>query len=142
MLDDLGLIEAIEWQSKEFEKRSGIKISFESAIPHLPIANSVATSLFRIYQEALTNIARHSNATQVDAVLSKNDNRFVLEIRDNGKGFRMEDMADQKSLGLKGMHERALMVDGEFKIESNPGQGTYIQISIPILITNQEINQL
>jgi signal transduction histidine kinase len=101
-----------------------------------------SNALFRIYQEALTNIARHAGATQVDAVLSQEDVRFILEIRDNGKGFRMEDMADKKTLGLKGMQERALMIDGDFQIVSKPGEGTYIQISIPILITNQEISQL
>ncbi len=88
----------------------------------------------------MTNIARHSNATQVDAVLSQEEFKIVLEIRDNGKGFRMEDMAGKKTLGLKGMQERALMIDGDFRIESTPGHGTYIHISVPILITNQEIN--
>jgi PAS domain S-box-containing protein len=142
ILDNLGLVSALEWQSREFEKNFGIKCVFESLLNEPQFTTKQSNSLFRIYQEALTNIARHAGATRVDAVLSQEDAKFVLEIRDNGKGFRMEDMADQKTLGLKGMQERALMIDGDFKIESKPGEGTYIQISIPILITNQEINQL
>lgn len=142
ILDNLGLVSALEWQSREFEKNFGIKCVFESLLNEPQFTSKQSNSLFRIYQEALTNIARHAGATQVDAVLSQEESRFVLEIRDNGKGFRMEDMADQKTLGLKGMQERALMIDGDFQIESKPGEGTYIQISIPILITNQEISQL
>ena len=142
ILDNLGLVSALEWQSREFEKNFGIKCVFESLLNEPQFTTKQSNSLFRIYQEALTNIARHAGATQVDAVLSQEGSRFVLEIRDNGKGFRMEDMADKKTLGLKGMQERALMIDGDFQIESKPGGGTYIQISIPILITNQEISQL
>lgn len=142
ILDNLGLVSALEWQSRDFEKNFGIRCIFESlpAEPHFTPKQSSA--IFRIYQEALTNIARHANATRVDAVLTQESNRFVLEIRDNGKGFRKEDMTGRKTLGLQGMQERALMIDGAFQMESTPGQGTYIQISIPILITNQEITQL
>lgn len=143
ILDNLGLVSALEWQSREFEKNFGIRCIFESLLNEPQFTISQSNALFRIYQEALTNIARHAGATQVDAVLSQDHDRYVLEIRDNGKGFRMVDEVDsKKTLGLKGMQERALMIDGDFHIESLPGQGTYIQISIPILITNQEINHL
>ncbi len=143
ILDNLGLVSALEWQSREFEKNFGIHCVFESLLNEPYFSISQSNALFRIYQEALTNIARHAGATQVDAVLSQDNDRYVLEIRDNGKGFTMDDVVDsKKTLGLKGMQERALMIDGEFQIQSSPGQGTYIQISIPILITNQEINQL
>ena len=141
ILDNLGLVSALEWQSREFEKNFGIHCVFESLLYEPQFNTKQSNALFRIYQEALTNIARHANATRVDAVLSQEENRIVLEIRDNGKGFNPNDMA-KKTLGLKGMQERALMIDGDFHIESTPGQGTYIQISIPILITNQEISQL
>jgi signal transduction histidine kinase len=129
MLDDLGLIEAIEWQSKEFEKRSGIKISFESAIPHLPIANSVATSLFRIYQEALTNIGRHAHATHVYSTLQLEDDKIILIIKDNGIGFDMQTLGVKKTLGLLGMKERTLMMGGRFEINSKAGEGTTIVIT-------------
>lgn len=142
ILDNLGLVSALEWQSREFEKNFGIRCVFESLLNEPQFTANQSNALFRIYQEALTNIARHAGATQVDAVLSQEDLRIVLEIRDNGKGFRMEDLAGKKTLGLKGMQERALMIDGDYRIESTPGQGTYLKISTPILITNQEIRQL
>ncbi len=96
MLDDLGLIEAIEWQSKEFEKRSGIKISFEPGISHLPVSNAIATSLFRIYQEALTNIARHANAKNVFSKLQLEDEKVILTIKDNGLGFDLQALGKSK----------------------------------------------
>jgi PAS domain S-box-containing protein len=141
ILDNLGLVSALEWQSREFEKNFGIRCIFESLLEEPDFSTKQSNALFRIYQEALTNIARHAGATQVDAVLSQEEASIVLEIRDNGKGFRMEDMPDKKTLGLSGMRERALMIDGDFQMESAPGKGTYIQISIPILITNQENSQ-
>lgn len=142
ILDNLGLVSALEWQSREFEKNFGIRCIFESLVAEPQFTPNQSNALFRIYQEALTNIARHAHATQVDAVLSAEGSRMVLEIRDNGKGFRMEDMPGKKTLGVNGMRERTLMIDGDFSIDSAPGKGTYIHISIPILITNQEISQL
>jgi signal transduction histidine kinase len=142
ILDNLGLVSALEWQSREFEKNFGIRCVFESLLAEPEFTTKQSNALFRIYQEALTNIARHAHATKVDAVLSQDEHRIVLEIRDNGNGFRMEDMAGKKTLGLKGMRERTLMIDGDFHIESAPGKGTYIHLSIPVLITNQEISQL
>jgi signal transduction histidine kinase len=142
LLDNLGLVSALEWQSREFEKNFGIRCVFESLLSEPEFTTKQSNALFRIYQEALTNIARHAHANKVDAVLSQDEHRFVLEIRDNGNGFRMEDMAGKKTLGLNGMRERTLMIDGDFYIESAPGKGTYINISIPVLITNQEISQL
>jgi signal transduction histidine kinase len=142
ILDTLGLVSALEWQSREFEKNFGIRCIFESLLNEPYFTTKQSNTLFRIYQEALTNIARHAHATQVDAVLSQEDSRIVLEIRDNGKGFSLEDMAGKKTLGINGMRERTLMIDGDFHIESTPEKGTYINISIPILITNQEISQL
>ena len=141
ILDNLGLVSALEWQSREFEKNFGIHCDFESLLNEPQFTTKQSNALFRIYQEALTNIARHAGATRVDAVLSQEEDRIVLEIRDDGKGFNANEMAYKKTLGLKGMQERALMIDGDFRIESTPGKGTYIQISIPILITNQEITQ-
>ncbi|HEX6430950.1 MAG TPA: histidine kinase [Niastella sp.] len=129
MLDDLGLIEAIEWQSKEFEKRSGIQISFESTIPHLPVANSIATSLFRIYQEALTNIGRHANAKHVYSKLQLENDNIILIIKDDGIGFDIQTLGVKKTLGLLGMKERTLMMGGRFEINSKAGEGTTIVIT-------------
>jgi PAS domain S-box-containing protein len=129
MLDDLGLIEAIEWQSKEFEKRSGIKISFDPGSQHLPVSNAIATSLFRIYQEALTNIARHSNAKNVFSKLQLENDKVILTIKDDGVGFDMQTLGLKRTLGLLGMKERTLMIGGHFEICSKPGAGTTIVVT-------------
>jgi signal transduction histidine kinase len=129
MLDDLGLIEAMEWQSKEFEKRSGIQIIFDSGESYLPVDNDVATSLFRIYQEALTNIARHANAKTVLSKLQVMNDQVILTIADDGAGFDMQTLAIKKTLGLLGMKERTLMMGGRFEINSKPGEGTTIIVT-------------
>jgi len=129
MLDDLGLIEAMEWQSKEFEKRSGIRIIFESGVSHLPVNNDVATSLFRIYQEALTNIVRHAHAKTVFSKLQLKHEQVILTIADDGAGFDMQMLAIKKTLGLLGMKERTLMMGGRFEINSQPGKGTTIIVT-------------
>lgn len=130
MLDDLGLIEAIEWQSKEFEKRSGIKISFEPGTQHLPVSNAIATTLFRIYQEALTNIARHANAKNVFSKLQLENDEVILTIQDDGVGFDMQTLGLKRTLGLLGMKERTLMIGGHFELRSKPGAGTTIVVTI------------
>jgi PAS domain S-box-containing protein len=132
MLDDLGLIEAIEWQSKEFEKRSGIVITFESGTSPLPVSNAVATSLFRIYQEALTNIARHANAKNIFSKLALNNNKVILTIKDDGIGFDMQTLGLKRTLGLLGMKERTLMIGGQFEIYSKPGEGTTIVVTTSV----------
>lgn len=139
ILDNLGLVSALEWQSREFERNFGIRCIFESLLTDPLFSEKQSNALFRIYQEALTNIARHSGANRVDAVLSEDNNNIILEVRDNGKGFVQNELSGKKTLGLEGMHERALMIDGAFNINSVPGKGTYIHISIPI-ITDVEIN--
>jgi PAS domain S-box-containing protein len=137
MLDDLGLIEAIEWQSKEFEKRSGIRIFFEPGISHLPVSNAVATSLFRIYQEALTNIARHAHAKKVFSKLQLDKNEVILTIQDDGIGFDMHALGKKQTLGLLGMKERTLMIGGRFEINSKAGSGTTITVTTSVQLHNQ-----
>jgi PAS domain S-box-containing protein len=129
MLDDLGLVEAIEWQSKEFEKRSGIVISFESCVSTLPVSSVITTSLFRIYQEALTNIARHANAKNVFSKLQLINDQVILTIKDDGIGFDMQTLGLKRTLGLLGMKERTLMIGGQFEICSKPGAGTTIVVT-------------
>ena len=128
MLDDLGLVAAMEWQSREFENRSGIKIVFESNVSLLPAAPSVATSLFRIYQEALTNIGRHAKANHVFCRLQLTQDEITLTIKDDGQGFDMQTLAHKKTLGILGMKERTLMMKGHFEITSAPGEGTTIVV--------------
>jgi signal transduction histidine kinase len=129
MLDDLGLTAALDWQSHEFNKRSGINCNFHSDIKELNFDKNVSIGVFRIMQEALTNVARHANATEVSCFLTGNDKEIKLSITDNGKG--MVDNNKKKTLGLLGMRERALMMNGKLSIDSTPGIGTRIQLIIP-----------
>lgn len=131
ILDDLGLIAALDWQSKEFEKRTGIKCNFKSDQLDHHFNKNISTGIFRIYQEALTNVARHANASQVDSSISVHDSNFVeITVQDNGIGIKNE-LSDRSTLGLIGMRERAYMMNGELQISSNEGKGTRIYLKIP-----------
>lgn len=131
-LDDLGLIAALEWQAQEFESRT--KIHCRVDLPKEPLAldSQRSTAIFRIFQESLTNVARHAQATRVDARLEREANQLIFEVRDNGKGFDTEEAKARKSLGLVGMQERALVLNGELKVESIPGAGTTMTLRIPL----------
>jgi PAS domain S-box-containing protein len=128
VLDDLGLGAAIEWQLKEFEKRTNINCVLNDELQEAGLNNAVKTTLFRICQESLTNIMRHSAATAVNCTLYRKANVATMIITDNGKGF--DTNAKTKSFGLLGMRERALMVNGEINIESSPGKGTVVKVDI------------
>jgi len=131
VIDDLGLLAALNWQSHEFEKRYGIPCSFTSSVKEYPFEKGFVTGVFRIYQESLTNIARHANATEISSSLSEEDDHLNLSIKDNGVGFNQETIR-KKSLGIIGMKERAIMFGGEFSIDSKEGQGTRITVRLPI----------
>ena len=132
ILDDLGLISAMEWQSEEFEKRFKIRTSFISNTAIVQVESEIATGLFRIYQECLTNVLRHSKATEVNATLTTSDGVIILHIADNGIGFNSEENESKKTLGLLGMKERTLIMGGTYEITSKPGNGTTVVISVPI----------
>jgi PAS domain S-box-containing protein len=132
ILDDLGLHAALEWQCQEFEKRSGIKTYLASQAEHLKMPSDIATGLFRIFQESLTNVARHADATKVHAQLKIDNGNLVLIINDNGKGFLSAGIENKKTLGILGMRERVSLMGGEFKILSTPGSGTEIWVSVPV----------
>lgn len=133
ILDDLGLVAALEWFSEEFTKRYSIDVQFSSDAENYDIKPEVATGLFRIYQESLTNVARHSEATKVEARLMSRHSKLCLSVTDNGKGFDVQDSGRKKSLGLLGMKERAAIIGGNLEIVSSPGNGTsvLIEISLP-----------
>jgi signal transduction histidine kinase len=133
ILDDLGLIPALEWHNREFEKRYNIQVEFQSHVKDLKIPSGIATGLFRMYQESLTNVARHSEAKKVSAILDATDENIHLSITDDGKGFDIG-RAEQKTLGLLGMKERAIMIGGKLEIKSEPGRGTAILITIPLAV--------
>ena len=136
LLDDLGLIAAMEWHLEEFEKRSGIKKQLEAPNEELQISDSLKIGLFRIFQESLTNVARHSGADTVNVSLVQEDNRIVLKIADNGKGFD-KNQTSSETLGVLGMKERTLMMGGKYHIIGIPGQGTTVEVMIPVPELNQ-----
>ena len=132
MLDDLGLEAAIEWQIHDFQKRTGIKCEFASNLSDIALSQERATAVFRIFQETLTNIARHANASRVKIKLEASHGKLLLEVQDNGKGMTARDLSGAKSLGLLGMRERATMLDGEVTIVGRRGKGTTVGLRIPL----------
>ncbi|MFO7526708.1 MAG: PAS domain-containing sensor histidine kinase [Ignavibacteriaceae bacterium] len=131
ILDELGLIAAIEWQSKEFERLTNIRCSLLLPEEELIIEPDKATAIFRIFQEALTNVARHSEADTVSITLRKEHNSLALQIKDNGIGITQGQISDVKSLGILGMKERAMVFGGEVIIESIFGKGTLLSVKLP-----------
>ncbi|MGB7845721.1 MAG: PAS domain S-box protein [Candidatus Acidiferrum sp.] len=131
-LDDLGLTSALEWQAEEFEKRTGI--SCRVTLPQEPLSLDAdrSTAIFRIFQESLTNVARHSQATQVAARLETTEDQLLFHVQDNGVGFDPAEVKTRKSLGLVGMQERALLLNGELNVEGIPGSGTILTLRIPL----------
>lgn len=136
ILDDLGLIPALEWHSQEFTRRFNIDVQFNAEVESLNSSPLVATGLFRMYQESLTNVARHAEATTVIAKLQVIDDQVQLSVTDNGKGFEQAP-GKRKTLGLLGMKERALMLGGRLEIFSKPGKGTTVLITVPF---EQDVN--
>jgi len=133
ILDDLGLVAAIDWQAQEFMKRSGINTVFHSELTTLDLAPSASIGLFRICQESLTNIARHAGARNVSITLGKNDNWLELSISDDGRGIDAQKQhSNGKTLGLLGMKERALMMGGALAIDSSPGKGLRLSVTLPL----------
>jgi len=129
MLDDLGLVDALDLYSADFERRSGITIVFKHK--DVPSVNgTIATAAYRITQEALTNVARHSRANYVEINLKSQKRSLQLRISDNGCGFRVNSMEKSDGLGLTGMRERALLVGGDLLVNSEPGKGTTISFQV------------
>ena len=132
ILDDLGLTTAIEWHAQEFQKRTGIVCKVESGFDCSTLDLERSTALFRIFQETLTNICRHAEATRVEVTLTVQGDELVATITDNGKGITDKRLADPLSLGLIGMRERALSFGGEVTIKRLPDGGTSVRAIIPL----------
>ncbi|HMV86909.1 MAG TPA: PAS domain S-box protein [Blastocatellia bacterium] len=132
LLDAVGLTAAIEWQAQEFEKRTGIKCELHLPQSNIALDQNRAVAIFRIFQEILTNVTRHAQATKVSVLLEERDKHLFLEARDNGRGIRASEFSNPKSLGLLGMRERALLLGGEFNIRGARGKGTSITVRIPL----------
>jgi signal transduction histidine kinase len=137
-LDDLGLVAAVEWYVQEFEKRYEIEADFEIEGKPVRLPSEYETVLFRITQEALTNIAKHAQATRAEIRLQTSSSQISVSIRDNGRGFDPQDVLREDGLhigwGLRGIAERTLLLGGQYRIDSTPGQGTHIQVSIPLVM--------
>jgi PAS domain S-box-containing protein len=132
ILDDLGLEAAIEWQAQEFQDRTGIKTQFTSALGDARLDRDLSTAAFRIVQEALTNVARHAEATKVTVDLRELDGELVLMVEDNGRGVKSCEIADKQSLGILGMRERAHLFGGEVEIRGQEERGTTVALRIPL----------
>ena len=132
ILDDLGLVAALEWQAHEFQKRTGVHCTVKSELKEPILDEDLNTAFFRIFQEALTNVLRHANATKVTVHLSKNRGQLLLEIKDNGRGISEAEITNTKSIGLLGMRERASLLGGKVIVSGVAGKGTTVLVRIPL----------
>ncbi len=132
LLDDLGLTAAMEWQLGEFEKRAGVKTSFKAPHDEFPIPEAAKTALFRIFQESLTNVVRHSAAKSLSVSLREDKQCLVMSITDDGVGFDPLKVAEKRTLGILGMKERTEMIGGTYEINAKPGNGTSVIVSVPL----------
>ncbi|MBM4350476.1 MAG: PAS domain S-box protein [Deltaproteobacteria bacterium] len=132
VLDDLGLVAAIELETNQFEKRTGIACKFLSNAEDLTLDRERSTAVFRILQETLTNTIRHANASRVRVGLKKRDGQLVMKVEDDGKGITHNDISSLKSLGILGMRERAGLFGGKLDIKGFPGKGTTVTLRMPI----------
>jgi signal transduction histidine kinase len=131
VLDELGLIAAVDWQTKEFERRTEIKCQLNIELADDNIPKHMATAVFRTFQETLTNISRHARATEVTVNMGIKEDRLILTVSDNGKGITDEKILSPGSLGILGMRERALSLKGDLAISGKKGKGTTVKLSIP-----------
>ena len=132
LLDDLGLNAALEWQAREFSRRSGIPCQLSLPEADLGLDPALNTSLFRVFQETLTNVSRHAQATLVNAGLQQVGQTAILSVQDNGRGILESEIKDPRSLGLLGLRERAIQWGGETIIHGVAGKGTTVTIRIPL----------
>jgi two-component system sensor histidine kinase UhpB len=132
VLDDLGLVPAIEWEIQQFNLRTGVECTLDLPTPLPPLDNERATDVFRILQEALTNVVRHAGARRVEVRLRGAPHRLELEVRDDGRGILAEQATDRHSLGLLGMRERALRWDGAVEVGPQANGGTCVRLILPL----------
>jgi signal transduction histidine kinase len=140
LLDDLGLAAAIEWQAEEFQTHTGIRcrMNISPSEEEFILDRERSTALFRIFQEALTNVARHSGATEVSGRLMMNENGIELSLQDNGRGITGKQISSSRSYGIMGMRERAQFLGGRLEIDGADASGTAIRVTIPLENRRQE----
>ncbi len=134
ILDDLGLMEAIEWQAEQFQARTGIECRCDCALQSIPLGDFESTAVFRVVQEALTNIIRHAQATQVGICLRIEEGSLILMVTDNGRGITPEERLSRSSLGLLGMQERAHLIGAHMEIAGQKGAGTTLRLCVPLAL--------
>ncbi len=132
ILDNLGLVAAIEWQAQEFQLRTGIRCTTTTLTPETMWNQGFSTTFFRIFQETLTNIIHHSGASRVEVTLAAEGQALVLAIKDNGRGISEAEIASAGAIGLAGMRERAALLAGEVIFTGVPGKGTTVTVRIPL----------
>lgn len=137
MLDNLGLVPTLEWLTKDFASRSGITVDLDIPDENLGASGDAATAVFRIVQEALTNVARHAQADHVNVNIVRSGGNVVVRVRDNGKGFTEADTRKARSFGLLGMRERAYVLGGECRVTRHPQGGTQVEALIPAFGTSK-----
>ena len=131
ILDDLGLLAALEWQAEQFQKRTGISCRVNCVEDEFTLDNQHSIALFRIFQETLTNVARHSGASRVEVEYHCGDEEVMLSISDNGHGLEGHS-ATPTSYGIRGMSERAEQLGGKIKFDSKPGGGFSVTVILPL----------
>jgi signal transduction histidine kinase len=132
ILDGLGLVRAVEWCAEDFERRTGISCPVDTPIADIKVGQPTATAAYRILQEALTNVWRHANASQVEVKLEKEGDWVTLTVADNGVGISAGLLSRKSTLGFLGMYERARLAGGSLTVNSASGKGTRIVVRLPL----------
>jgi two-component system sensor histidine kinase UhpB len=132
VLDDLGLFSALEWQGQEFENRTGTTCRVHGNVGDAHFDRNLSTAVFRIFQEALTNVVRHAGASHVDVSLERREGWLHLVVSDDGKGITKDEAFRPKALGLLGMRERARRLGGSAVVEAADPCGTRVSLAIPV----------
>jgi signal transduction histidine kinase len=131
ILDDHGLLEAIEWLGRQFSETTGIPVKFTTPEKDIKVTEEMATSIFRVCQEAFTNITRYSQAKNISILITITGDNIILIIEDDGIGFDITSVQNKKSFGILGMKERIVSLGGSFELTSLPGKGTTITVRLP-----------
>ena len=131
IIDDLGIIAALEWMCDDFSEKTGISCLFTSTIKERKFESNFSITIYRILQESLTNVMRHARAKLVTVSVSEDETELFLEVIDNGKGIQLENTRKVKTLGILGMKERAALLGGELSIAGKKNKGTHIKLRLP-----------
>jgi signal transduction histidine kinase len=133
MLDDLGLVPALQWQAREVSKRTGMRVDIAAQNVSDHVSEEHKTCIYRVVQEALNNCSKHAGAHMVRVTVREEKARLLLAIQDDGRGFESQ---IERGLGILGMEERVTHLHGSFHVDSKPGEGTLLSIELPLNAAN------